>query len=151
LSDWLNLSCEKNGLVPDYRPRVLVVTDDEPWKNLCVTAFVGDKCDVETAENAFDALDSLRGLFRDIVVADDSCPDMEPMEFMFNVRDMTSNDPVILLGGEHLESYKNALKKWKVFFVGQKMRLLSMIPASVEIVRLRIENSDGALGMREPG
>lgn len=117
-----------------HRPSVLVVTADDRWKDSCTRAFIRKGCVVTTVKDGQQALDILQRHSFDIVADDDSYPDMGPLEFTFNVRDVAANEPVILLGGTDLEQFEYVWTRWKVFFAGPKQEVIAIIPASVEKV-----------------
>lgn len=121
----------------NHKPRVLVVTSDERWRDSCTQAFRAEGCEVNTVPGGLQALDVLQRNLFDIVVTDDSYSNMGPIEFLFNVRDLASNEPFILLGGNGLERFEDVWRRCNVFFTGSKDRLLSAIPDSIERVYSR--------------
>ncbi len=118
---------------------VLVVTADEQWQGRCAQAFLDRACQVIKARSGLQALVSLRKSSFDIVIADDSCFDMEPIEFTLNVRELAVNEPMLLLGGRELERFAYVWRRWQVFFAGPKEDLLATIPRCIHEARQRLK------------
>ena len=121
----------------NHKLRVLVVATDKKWRDSYIEAFLAEGCEVKTVPDGMEALECLHKLLFDVVVADDSCCNMDPMEFMFNVKDLASNEPIIMLGGKDLDGFEFVWKHSKVFFAGPKNELLSMVSACADNARSR--------------
>lgn len=82
--------------------------------------------------SGFDALAALRTMRFDAILADDSCGDMKPLEFVLNVRDMVKNDPVIMIGGAELGRFTDVWAHCRVFYAGEKSAIPGRIPECVQ-------------------
>ncbi len=128
----------------ERKHNVLIVSDDEPWRDSCAEAFRSLGCQTRTRRNGVEAIEILHKEIFDVVVSDDSCHEsMDPLELTLNILDLAPNHPLILLGGEDLARFGYLWRHWEVFFAGSKADVLEMIPRSVATIRKPSDSSVG--------
>jgi excisionase family DNA binding protein len=95
------------GLPPGFRvgarPRVLVVDDEAPVRDLLRRALSLAEYDVELAENGQDALDHLRQVSYDLMLTDLRMPGLDGLAVIREARRFCPNLPVIILTGHSSE------------------------------------------------
>jgi len=113
--------------------KALVATADSGWLERCTRAFIGEGWNVHVASAGQEALDLLRKHLFDFVVVDESFSDMGLVEFSLNVRDIASNRPVTLVGGNNLSRLQRVWRRCDVYFAGPKDQVLDIIRQTVPL------------------
>jgi excisionase family DNA binding protein len=85
------------------RPRVLVVDDEAPVRDLLRRALSLAEYDVELAENGQDALEHLRQVSYDLMLTDLRMPGIDGLTVIREARRFRPNLPVIILTGHSSE------------------------------------------------
>lgn len=111
--------------------RALVATADLGWRERCARAFLGEGWDVHTTSEGEQVLNLLRRHMYDLVVVDESFSDMGLVEFSMNVRDIASNQPMTLIGGNNVSKFQHVWRHCNVFFAGPKDQVLEIIKQSM--------------------
>lgn len=76
-----------------------MVSEDDRWRSACADICLARRCNVHTASDGFQGLDNLRKHWYDVVILDDSMPDLSPFEFHLHLREIASNGPAVLVAG----------------------------------------------------
>jgi len=109
------------------RPRVLIATRDASWFELCKRIAEEHACHVDCSLTGFEALYQLEHMHYEVLIVDDTLPDLQPLEFVLNARDVVKNRLMVLVAGRDLVRYKSIWPKCKTTFTGDKVALLSTL------------------------
>lgn len=123
----------------DKRISVLVIEDDEVFKDF-LNRFLKDKdMDISLASNGAEGLEKVEKKHFDLIITDLKMPKMGGMDFLKNLRTMKNNDSavIILTAYGEMDSYVQAFD-WGVFEFLHK-------PVEIDVLSDTIEK---ALGKR---
>jgi excisionase family DNA binding protein len=90
--------------LPNLRKRVLVVDDEESIRDLLSKTLALAEYDVETAGDASTALDRMRQMPYDLLVADLKMPGMDGLTLIKQARNIRADLPIIIITGFSSES-----------------------------------------------
>jgi excisionase family DNA binding protein len=100
---WLSGSRRVRRTGPGSRssppPKILVVDDEEPVRNLISRALIEAKYDVDTATDGPSALDRLRAADYDLLITDLKMPGMDGLSVIREVRRQQADLPIIIITG----------------------------------------------------
>ncbi|MBM3328723.1 MAG: response regulator [Calditrichaeota bacterium] len=82
-------------------PRVLVVDDDEGFRDLISSVLISDGCDVQAAESGPVALGVMPLFQPHIVLLDVIMPEMSGLETLRQIRKLDSSVKVVMVSGWH--------------------------------------------------
>jgi hypothetical protein len=96
------------------------------------------RCQTAIHLDALEAMHDLRRRPVQLAVAETSMRGLEPIEFCFNVYDLPAPRPVVVLGGEHINTGALRLEPMCVTSVQDPMEVERLLPDAVELAqRLR--------------
>lgn len=87
--------------------KVLLVDDNQLASEAMQMVLESDGFDVDAADNAKQALASLKNSSPDIVITDIVMPDMDGLEFIRSIRELSTGVPILAISG--MESEDGAL------------------------------------------
>jgi len=127
-------------------PQRILVVDDELDMLMLLRMMIEDSTDyeVETTNNASEALKILTEKDVDLVISDLKMPGLDGMELFDEVKEIRSDMPVIIITAyASLEIADEAMKKGVADFITKPFRkdnILFTIDRVLELARLRREN-----------
>jgi excisionase family DNA binding protein len=94
---------DERGSVAE-RPRVLVIDDEQPVRDLLAKTLTSADYDVDTAENGPDGLDRMRTVEYDLLITDLKMPGMDGLSVIREARRLRPELPVIIITGYSTEA-----------------------------------------------
>jgi CheY-like chemotaxis protein len=105
-------TCRISSDMDDHRQkRILIVDDDHSIRDILYELFTALKFEVNSVDNAYDALDLFINEGFDLVLSDIQMPGMDGWELAFNIKKTSSETPVILITGMDKAQVEEQMKQ----------------------------------------
>ena len=116
--------------------KILVIDDEKSIRNTLKEILEYEKHKVELAENGIEGLEKLRSSAFDIILCDIKMPEMDGIEVLEKVFEITSDTPIIMISGHgNIDTAVDAIKKGAFDFIEKPLdlnRLLITIKNAVD-------------------
>ena len=117
---------------PDHIHRALIVSSLRDWRGRLVPKLNESGWDLYVVSRAHEGADLLTKKRFDLIVVDDSMPDMDPPEFCLAITDLTSNEPLVLVAGEEAIRYRQIWDRCGVHLAGSRDKIGRSIRAAMQ-------------------
>ncbi|MBI5445676.1 MAG: sigma-54-dependent Fis family transcriptional regulator [Deltaproteobacteria bacterium] len=138
----------------DERPKVLVVDDEEPLRELLRIELTRSGCDVETAANGLEGLAKYGQEIYNVVLLDIRMPKMDGIEALLRMRRESKIPEIVMLTGHGtVESAVRCIQEGAYDYLTKPVKLDDLdrvIRRAYDRNRARIENFSLRLGARGP-
>jgi len=109
-------------------PHILVIDDERSIRNTLKEILEYEKFEVDLAENGPEALDKFNGNKYDVVLCDIKMPDMDGIEVLEKIFEITSDVQVIMISGHgSVDTAVEAIKKGAYDFIEKPLDLNRML------------------------
>ncbi len=115
-------------------PKTLVAHGDEEWRTLFADVLRASGTEVHTACDGLAALALARKNVYQMAVVDAELPQMNAMEFLLNLRDLSRPLPLVVVAGAHTETHALAWTKLGVYFAGPASAVARELPHAADAV-----------------
>lgn len=121
--------------------KTLVAVTNDSWREAFKDAFTELGCETDATADGKYAMNSVRKIMYDIILADQSLDDsIQQMEFVLNVKDLLDEIPVVVVTGENMEKYQKLWGHCEVSFTETRSSAMINIKKIVKTAQARKKN-----------
>jgi DNA-binding NtrC family response regulator len=97
--------------MPEIKASILVIEDEEPFRNSIKTILEEEEYIVHSAENGFDALNLIKQMFFDIILVDFKLPDMNGLDLIKKALTISRETiPIIITATSSIETAVESMR-----------------------------------------